>query len=283
MKTLRFLLCLAAALGAGAAAARADDFGPRQAVHDIRHDVPILLAHWHNEPIRVENVVAVGLDAVATWYGPIHSGIVVMHRRSDRWWMRQYGIITVSTEDSRPPDIASAMHVPVSAATIFMQHIAALRDGYAAQPLPGTDCREKCGPAMHSATDFFYLTLTFTETPPVASAIFAFHGRAATQAEMPPAEGQNGLYYFDISSDVTSPKLTLSDATMDVWFPFVLDPADKYVLWLGFVEPEIQRLPGTLKDNVLHFALPPFAMPVGKSALGEIDTSIRGDHSLLSP
>ncbi len=115
------------------------------------------------------------------------------------------------------------------------------------------------------ATDGF--DATFAYSPPGDRAL-RFDGRAATVAEMPPAPGENGYYFFALSAGGAQ---RLDRATLDVWFPFVLDPNQRYVLWLGFVEPEVRALPGTLQHNVLHFALPPMSFVPGKTALGEID------------
>lgn len=113
------------------------------------------------------------------------------------------------------------------------------------------------------------LLLRYADASP--SLIAGFHGRAPTEAEMPPTPLMNGLYFFNLVTDATTPVNVQAASTLDVWFPFVLDPDDRYVLWLGFVDPDIEALPGTLKDNALHFELPAFATRPGKTALGEID------------
>ena len=95
-------------------------------------------------------------------------------------------------------------------------------------------------------------------------------GRAPTAAEMPPSPGANAYYFFSLTSTATMP-VAIPETTLDVWFPYVLDPAVRYTLWIGFTRPRVDGVPGTLHDNVLHFDLPSVTTIAGKEALGEID------------
>jgi hypothetical protein len=96
-----------------------------------------------------------------------------------------------------------------------------------------------------------------------------FQQRAPSQAEMAPRLGMRALYFFSVSTAAANPP-QMTSTTLDVWFPFALDPNSHYSLWLGLVRPELRSVHGTLKDNVLHFDLPTFTLPVGVAALGEI-------------
>ncbi len=60
------------------------------------------------------------------------------------------------------------------------------------------------------------------------------------------------------------------NSTIDVWLPYVLAQQDHYVLRISNVTPDIDGVPGTLKNNVLHFVLPAFTLHWEEVAHGEI-------------
>ena len=261
-----FALAMVAA--ASIASARADDVGSHPDLRAIRHDVPILMAHWMPQAtIRVGDVIVLGDDAIATWSAGALDGVVTLHRRSDRWWMTRNASVNAG-EKSREAGIASQLGVPDRLAVLAQAHASALAAGVTPASFSASSSGASPRPRASDRTDFF--DAEFAYAPTRESRPVVFRGRAATPAEMPPTPGENGLYFFAISSDASG-SVRLDGATLDVWFPFALDPQQQYVLWLGFTDPEIRALPGMLHDNVLHFALPPFAFSGGKTALGEID------------
>jgi hypothetical protein len=77
---------------------------------------------------------------------------------------------------------------------------------------------------------------------------------------------------FDSFLPTPPPTLAFSrNSTIDVWFPYVLAKQDHYALSISNVTPGIAGVPGTLKNNVLHFVLPAFTLHWGDVAEGEID------------
>ena len=63
------------------------------------------------------------------------------------------------------------------------------------------------------------------------------------------------------------------NSTVDIWFPYVLSKQNRYVLSISNVTPRIDGVPGTLRNNVLHFVLPAFTLHWGDVAEGEVDTT----------
>jgi hypothetical protein len=67
------------------------------------------------------------------------------------------------------------------------------------------------------------------------------------------------------------PTLTFRrNSTIDVWFPYVLPKQSHYALSISGFTRENVGVPGTLKNNVLHFILPAFTLHWGDVAHGEI-------------
>jgi len=132
-----------------------------------------------------------------------------------------------------------------------------------------------CPAYIYDNTGGYLAKLLIQTTQAYASLIVGFHGRAPSEGEMPPTPYMNGYYFFSLLTDAAAPVNVKAGSTLDVWFPFVLDPNEHYALWLGFVDPEISAIPGTLRDNALHFELPAFTTRPGKTALGEIDGDVR--------
>jgi hypothetical protein len=59
--------------------------------------------------------------------------------------------------------------------------------------------------------------------------------------------------------------------TLDVWFPFVIDPSLRYSLTIAHTDPAIGPIDATISDNTAHFALPAFGLRPGAEVQGEID------------
>ena len=92
MVMYRTMICCIAAILCLAGIARADDFGPRQDVNEVRADARALLAHRLRqsgiapESLVVSDVVSVRNDAILSWdAGKLHgfSGFI---RLGARWW-----------------------------------------------------------------------------------------------------------------------------------------------------------------------------------------------------
>jgi hypothetical protein len=89
----------------------------------------------------------------------------------------------------------------------------------------------------------------------------------------------HSIYKPLFDSLLPTPPPTLAfrrNSTIDVWFPYVLPKQSHYALSISGVTREIVGVPGTLKNNVLHFILPAFTLHWGDVAHGEIYGSLVG-------
>jgi len=108
-------------------------------------------------------------------------------------------------------------------------------------------------------------------------------GREPTDWQRAAIPGADLYYLFSLKAvtyqrtapypDIAAAASLERGSTFEVWFPFVLAKDKHYTLQLSDAVPEIQALSGTLKNNVLRFALPSFALKKGVIAHGEIDGS----------
>jgi hypothetical protein len=137
---------------------------------------------------------------------------------------------------------------------------------YVSGSLVGEACA-RCQSYLYSDTDGYQARLHLELNDSYVSLIMGLHGRAPPEADMNPAAGKSTLYDFEVLTDATTP-LPVAGGTLDVWFPFVLDPDRHYALTLDAAGVGI---PGTLHDNTLTFVLPKFAVPAGRSVRGEIE------------
>jgi hypothetical protein len=256
-------------LAATAMRASADDYGPHPILRDLRGSAPVLLAHFVPAPL-VGDAVIEGDEAIVTWQSAGKRGLATFQRRNDRWWL--VGMFDLFGPAVKQQPQEWAKHVSVSAAMVARaeQHVAGFDSEMPiARPYARAACA-RCGSTLWNFSDGFETTLTFDAATPSWDPAFAIRGRAPTVAEMPPTPHMNAFYFLSIATKGAQP-VVLKSASLDVWFPYVLDAKQKYVLLLGFVNPNIEDIPGTLSDNTLHFVLPAFATIPGKDALGEID------------
>jgi hypothetical protein len=100
---------------------------------------------------------------------------------------------------------------------------------------------------------------------------FTLNGRGPADWQRPAKPGSELYYAFTLSAEKPAVASFAAGSTFDVWFPFVLDSKMPYALRVSRVTPELQVAPRTTKNNILHFVLPPFEIPEGSTALGEID------------
>jgi len=252
------------------APARADDFGAHADLRAIRGSAPILLGHYLAAPLDVNDVVVDENAAVATWHSAGRAGIATFVRRSDRWWL-------VATFDTSGPavgrtvaELQSDLAISPALAQRVEQHVAGVD---ALQPIKRQVYQAACAaclPTLWNFADGFEATLTFVAATPTWDPGFALRGRAASVAEMPPAPSMNSYYFFRLVTKGAT-IVSIRQAKLDVWFPYVLDASKGYVLWLDFLTPDLDGIPGTLHGNTLHFTLPAFATIPGKEAFGEID------------
>jgi len=99
----------------------------------------------------------------------------------------------------------------------------------------------------------------------------SFYGRPPTKTEMAPSPGADGLFFFHMDLSANASVHVGSGSTMDVTFPSKLDPTYRYSMTLARTVPNVIDVPGALRGNTLHFALPAFVVPAGTRIIGEID------------
>ncbi len=96
--------------------------------------------------------------------------------------------------------------------------------------------------------------------------------RAPTEAESWLAyPGGNSEFFFSATVKSASAVHVQSGTTIAVWFPFVLEPEQRYSLTIAHTDEPIGPIFGTLKDNTLQFVLPAFSMKPGAHLMGEIE------------
>ncbi|HEX8805462.1 MAG TPA: hypothetical protein VF741_00880, partial [Candidatus Aquilonibacter sp.] len=97
--------------------------------------------------------------------------------------------------------------------------------------------------------------------------------REPTEAESWVTFGGNSYFFFSGTVQSTQPVHVQPGTTIDVWFPFVLDPSLRYSVTIA--APNVMSIgpvEGTLADNTLHFTLPAFTAPPGADLMGEIES-----------
>jgi hypothetical protein len=249
--------------------ATADDYGPHPILRDLRGSAPILLAHFVQAPVLSDAVIE-GSEAIVMWQAAGKPGLATFRRRNDRWWIVGVFDLFGPAVKQQPQEWVKTLSVSPAMVARAEQHVSGFDSEMPiARPFERPACA-RCGSNIWNSNDGFETTLTFDAATPTWDPTFTILGRAPTVAEMPPTPHMNAFYFFSIITKGAQP-VTLKYSTLDVWFPYVLDAKQKYSLLLGFVNPNIEDVPGALSDNTLTFTLPAFATVPGKDALGEID------------
>jgi hypothetical protein len=90
-------------------------------------------------------------------------------------------------------------------------------------------------------------------------------GGAPSEGTMPPA-----YYAFTVSTHSAVPIEVAAGAILQVWFPFVLDERDRYVLQLDPHSRGTETIVGTMRDNTMTFTLPALTILGHDAVRGEI-------------
>jgi hypothetical protein len=267
------VMCLALApLLAGA------DSGPSTQVHTLRNDLPLLISsqmlgtgpvtfpYESRSSIKIEEVVVRGTDAVAYWKDlglPSYDGIAGLHYSAGRWWYVSSEFGQFITEEARNKELASARegvsswinraklgaHDPVSCSGSLEQYQG---------KTPGLFWTP-CGwwDTLHQYLDGFIVDVTFEVD---RLSLPGVHFRSIYGAR------QDTGFFFTMSLD-SSKSVNASRATINVWFPYVLEPTYKYTLSVAQLN---QPIVATLQNNTLHFTLPAFSVDPHGTFVGEI-------------
>ena len=252
----------------------ADDAGPGKEVRAIRHDLPTLLAADASGRIAVDGVVVDGNAALAQWHDDRHHDVAYLTRRLHTWWLT-FGEIPNS-------DIPASLRARASAA---LSEVPAWLLAHGAVTCPSrAPCEIDYG---NPSFDYEYLRqrllrpwntdgydVTIALAPRDArpdAALFNLSGRAPTEAESWLAPQGNSFFFFSGTVKSANPIHVQAGTTIDVWFPFVLDPSLTYSLTIAHADAPIGPIDGTLRDNVVHFELPAFVLSPGAELFGEIE------------
>jgi hypothetical protein len=295
---LRAALCaLLLALAVWPLAVRADDFGPRHDVRAIRHDLPILLSTGAAtltsiSEIRITGVVIDGNGALAQYdLGVAAEYVAYLERIYDRWWLLE----------SFSPFQLTTDNVGERLFKLAASNLPAVREATEPTPTPFCGKGYACGGLISGVTQVTPgspspRSLTFRDngvrqridwdtyrawiTPAASDAdadatIADIKARKPTQAESwanPP--GGNSYFFFSGTVQAKHPVHVQAGTTIEVWFPFVLDPSLRYSLTIAAPNAmSLGPVAGTLKDNTLHFVLPAFTAPPGADLMGEIESN----------
>lgn len=250
--------------------ARADDVGSRDDVRVVRHDAALLAARRVRaagvDPsnIVVDGVVAERGYAFAQWHAGTLRSIDGFKRIYKRWWN--------VPATSFPPDVIHDAAAHLSPASGGMWN--APPQSHALAPLLFSQ-RDTVEPSAQ--TDGFGMVLSWaTNDAPSDAQLTRVIVRAPTEAESWLAyPGGNSYCFFSANVQSAHAISVNAGSTLDVWFPFVLEPQLRYSLTIAHVNPAIGPIDATLADNVLHFALPRFTVQQDVQLMGEIEGDIR--------
>lgn len=257
--------------------ARADS-GPSAEVHDLHALLPSLISSQLRasgdvlEPrgqassITIQEVVIKGSDAIVHWTDadfPQFDGIAGLRHSAGRWW---YVSSDFGTWPSLPA-FGSALALAEDNTSLWIaEHkLGAHRfvncDGSIEQlqgRLPGL-FSPPCGwtDNLYEYVDSFFLRLTFginRWSLPGVHFSSLYGGRLDTG------------FCFTTTLD-SAQRINASGASIDVWFPYILNPEGRYTLSLAQVS---QPVFATVHDNTLHFTLPAFSVEAREALDGEI-------------
>jgi hypothetical protein len=297
MRTSLLTLSLVALLATGARStpALARDIGPSAAVAAIRHDLPLLLASQlgsEGSKLVVDWVVVDRDNAVAEWNMAGNRGVVVLRFRAGRWWWRAAAVTASDSSGSwtamqTPGGDVSPCGAnypgPPSAHDLLVQGLIGDRLAITlSDRLRPTSSKvsafHECMPDARYIEDTgvsYDAALFDKERIPERPALKGYVPDEQQRPGMPAGK----VYYAFTLSASDSPVLFRTDSTtFRIWFPYVLSQQVRYTLNIRNVYPEVLAIPGGLKANVLHFALPSFTLPAHATAEGEIEGIAAADR-----
>ncbi len=282
----------------------ADDAGPGKEVGAIRHDLATLtkrpMLADPATPVKIEDVVVDGDDALASWSDASGAGIYRLQRRLHRWWLvanvfiekdgsaiccggmmspidpfgPTVGFLERTVHVSAPLAQAAAVHISVvrsadarAARSTSAFYVTGHGDGYVVSAIPFDRASH-----VPSETGAYALRIAFAANDaPQTARLARISGRAPTEAESWLAPDGNSYFFFYGSVESASPIRIRAGTRIDVWFPFVLDSTLTYSLTIAHADRPIGPIDGTLRDNILHFELPAFTLLPGSELFGEIE------------
>lgn len=237
----------------------------------------------HTKP-TVDWIITDGQVAVASWHAEHRQGIVELTLRSGRWWWRAAAVKNNVQLGGALDFIGKALARELSSRlpSIYTSNIAG---GSTCDPNPQYLINTTGGSEATFLHKEEYLPTWFTwigrtkEVPEGNTDLSpdAYYSFTLTARRDNSEDGMQRLVrsalepLFDELLPSPPPTLAFDrNSTIDVWFPYVLAARDHYALSISNVTPGIDGVPGTLKNNVLHFVLPAFTLHREDVAYGGI-------------
>jgi hypothetical protein len=282
--TASVLLMAGVTAQAGATAPQSAGVAARSSAA-VRRDLSILFAGAsRGQSFSVDGVLSDGTVAVAGWHTDAAAGFAVLVYDGDHWrllahaahgpgsdkWTRLEGTPPApfcfgSADDRYPPPTARSLVDRFSMPEALAQ---AAFDSYNTQsPMKASqlpiDSRATlvrsnhidCGapqPTVHGEAAGYSFWISGTKAWQI--------GAKPSIAVTLPQTGERNLVVVTIN---TSRPLETEGLSLDVWFPYVIDARNQYVLTL--LSPERHVLSGSAADNWVRFALPNLALAAGES------------------
>lgn len=282
-------------------ATQAQDVGPGREVRAIRHDLPIIMTGLIPSRLQVDAVVVAGSNALVQAHAYDATLVIVLSRRLQTWWFENDAYILANGEASScwtypradntgvTPDFLRLLGVPQQLIDLATERLPLAIDGSrpaASTPPPNAVVKPGINVECIPRTD--WIAVVRSEQTVITTQNYSMHIRLGTSdatstvrldiSGRSPTEGESWLTrnensYFFFTATVSSPSIVHIDrgTTIDVWFPFALDPSKTYSLTIAHTDPTIGPVNATLKDNTLHFVLPAFAVEPGIEIMGEIE------------
>jgi hypothetical protein len=208
----------------------------------IRRELPVLVATYPQgvpapfqsaQNIVIDDVFVEGRWAVAEWHAGSESSKTTLERIDAHWWLQ-----------------------PTSAAGLSAMSTALPRGS------PGVISRNS-GAMVMQRVNGFVLFLRLNLAGASRGLTYPSHISASRTAA-------NAYFLFNIYLK-SSAYGDVSRASMDVWFPFVLDRRHRYTISIACNGRPLGPIVGTLQNNSLHFDLPGFVIGTDAELTGQID------------
>jgi len=257
--------------------ALAGDAGPSRDVRGIRGEVPELfaarLADWNLNPqqLAVDSVIVEGDYAVVQWRAGARSGVDGFVRIFDRWWDRMTTTPCLMTSSPLRKVDSTTLNASLLGEMGFPAPLVTAATGDLALPVNSGACSGPSDPldSLIPVADADGYAVRMT--PDNTAHLFKISGRKPNEAESWIVPHGDGFFFFYMTSNASAPAHVASGASLDVWFPFLLEPRLRYSLTIAYADKPIGPIDGTLNNNVVHFNLPEFTAPPQVELMCEID------------
>ena len=269
-------------------------FDPKSVqIDDVVVSADEALADWHVAGVHTLRRIEWMNYRYGRWW--IEHDIFVAYDGTNAWCCGGY--YSAGSLVGPDPSYLARISVPPQLIALAQEHLAIVRAAQVAasptpSPCPTAPCLlPKVGlhgdgylqdrlHFTHETTEFvtpnlggYHVTIVLAASDAAPNATVAdISGRAPTRGESWLTPNNDAFYFLSGTVRSATTIHVRPGSTIDVWFPFVLDPTWHYTLTIaGKGGDSLVNLPGTLARNTLHFVLPAFALAPGIDVYGEID------------